>query len=253
MPARIVIQRGQNSSEQFWIEEEVTRIGSAADCTFVVQGIPSHCITLLYRKGQYSVVNRSSATIEVAGEPLLPTADLPIRRGERVSVGSDTTLQLEIEGDPAPSRRSTLATPHSANKQHETSVEPESTGKLTGTQMAILGAGVLAAAYLLLGNPMGAETARSQATSAEFGSLVQHLQSNVKGNFDGPKRIRRALQRARISELRGDSSSALAEYEIVQKMVRPEDRSAGAPARYLASDLRRRLFNFAQNRTEALQ
>ncbi len=209
MPAKIIVRRGKKSEEQHWIEDEVSRIGSAADCTVVIRGIPPHCLTLLYRKGQYSVVNRSSQAIDVEGEPLLPMATVPINGGEGVSIGSGTVLQLDIDGDPAPSRRPRSVVDPNEGERHESDEEVVPNAKQTAKRYVLLTVAFLAGFYLFFGDTLSGGGS-DLSTSREFHQVVDYLQSNASDSDDGPARICRAVQRARISEIRGDLERAVA-------------------------------------------
>jgi len=250
MSAKIVVQRGKNSGEEYWIEDEVSRIGSRPDCTFVVRGIPGHCLTLLYRAGQYSIVNRSDQAIDVAGEPLLPMATMPIHDGEYVSIGRETVLRLDVDGDPAPSHH-----PHSVVDADENGLlGPDDAGPDTKQKLrryALFAAALPAAIYLLFGNPFDGEKSDS-ATGREFHQLLEHLQSNAADNRDGPARLARALQRARVSEIRGDEERALAYYEIAKDMVTEDPHKPGCAARNLTAPIRTRTYELVKNRLGAL-
>ena len=251
MSAKILVMHGNTDGGYHWIEEEVTRIGSAPDCTFVIPGIPAHSVTLLYRKGLYSVVNRCRQAIDVAGEPLLPMATLPINGGQSVAIGSDTLMRLEIEGDPAPSPRPRSVVEANGGNHGEVTDESESGGGRKLRQAALVAGAVLASAYLLFGNTNG-NAANDLKTDQGFQYIVERLQSNVAMNDDGPKRICQAFQRARVSELRGDTERAVENYELVKDMVRDDDEDIG-PARNLEYAIRRDTGNFVTRRLKHLK
>ena len=250
MSARILVQHGSNAGDQHWIEEEVSRIGSAADCTFVVRHIPAHSVTLLYRKGQYSVVNRSSQAIEVAGEPLLPMATLPIHGGQSISIGVDTVLQLEIDGSPAPTRRPRSVIDGNLHDD-EPVVEFEGNSKSSVKKRAFLAVGILATLYLLVGDTSSSKPEGS-SVSRQFTEIVDSLQSNVAVNDDGPARICRALQIARTSEIRGNVERAIAHYEIAKDMVLDDEENPGCPVRNVSRSVRQTTFGFIQDRLGSL-
>jgi hypothetical protein len=252
MSAKITVQRGENSGEQHWIEDEVSRIGSGPDCTFVIHGIPPHCLTVLYRAGQYSIVNRCRQAIDVDGEPLLPMATASIRGGGCVAIGTNTVLRLDVEGDPAPSRRRRSVIDSAAVEQHDLGEEIKPTAKQTVMRYAALAAALLAGCYLLLGDSSAGGN-NDMETSQEFREVVDILQPNPAAKDDGPGCICRALQRARIEELRGQSEQAIADYEIAKKLVSENPQKPGWPARSLRDDVCERTRSLVMNRLKALK
>ncbi len=88
----------------FWIEKGVTRIGSGADCDLRLDGsVPSHLATLRFRNGEYVLYNRGGSMLDVGGRPIDSDGSGPWRTRERVSLTRELSLQLVVDGNPAPS------------------------------------------------------------------------------------------------------------------------------------------------------
>jgi len=252
MSAKFVQHNGNGSSQQYWIEDEVARVGSGADCALVVPGLPAHCLTLVYRAGAYSVINRCNRALDVAGVPLLPMATAPLAAGDCVTASPDLVLRLEIDGDPAPSRRPRpIGGPNAVNEPEVIAgTAPDRTLRLRRAFLVV--AGVVAGGYLLLrGGGAGAHSDAS--TSREFHEIVEFLLSNPVDSGDGPARICRAVQRARVSELRGDMKRAIGYYEIAKDMLTEASEKPGCPARNIEPTIRVRAYNLIQRRLVTLK
>jgi hypothetical protein len=252
MSATIIVHCGENSGEQHWIEDEVVKIGSGPDCTFVVRGIPSHCLTMLYRSGQYSIVNRCHQAIDVAGEPLLPLTATSIHNGQCVAIGMDTVLRLDIDGDPAPSRRPRSVIDTAEAEPRDLGDERQPNAMQTVRRYAILAVALLAGCYLLFGGSL-ADRRNDADTIREFHEIVDFLQSNAADSGDGPGRICRALQRARVGELRGDTERAIAYYELAKDMVTEDPHKPGSPSRNLSPSVCNRTYLLVKNRLGAIK
>jgi hypothetical protein len=217
MSATITVQRGSNSGEQYWIEAEVSKIGSGSDCTFIVPGTPAHCLTLMYRGGQYSVVNRCRQAIDVAGEPLLPTGTTPLGAGDTIAIGSATMLRLDVAGDPAPSRRPRSVIDSTEGEQSD----PTESSRLRTTtflcRCLMVVAALLAGGYLLLGDS-SRESHEEQMREA-FRAIVDRLHGASANASDLPSRICREIQNGRAAETRGYPDRARVCYEKAKGML----------------------------------
>jgi hypothetical protein len=226
MSAKITVERGGNRGGQYWIEAEVSKIGSGPDCTFIVPGTPAHCLTLMYRGGQYSVVNRCRQAIDVAGEPLLPTAAAALYAGDTLAIGSGTVLRLDISGDPAPSRpRSPI---DSAAAEPPDLVEsPQSGATLVFFRCLIVAAGLLAGGYLLFGGP---QQSREEMTRDAFAAIIDLLHPTAVEKSSLPARICGAMQDGRTAEIRGNTKQAADDYKKAEKMLANAGQDSGLSA-----------------------
>ncbi|HVX62768.1 MAG TPA: FHA domain-containing protein [Pirellulales bacterium] len=117
MSAKVVGASGGVAGLEFWIEEEVVRIGSDAACEIAIPSsdLASHVVTLEYRQGEYLIHNRESGAILLGGRPLPERASAAWAPGAELQLSRSVVLNLVISGDPAPARQE-VAAPFAADE-----------------------------------------------------------------------------------------------------------------------------------------
>lgn len=111
MSAKVVGASGGVAGLEFWIEEEVVRIGSDAACEIAIPSsdLASHVVTLEYRQGEYLIHNRESGAILLGGRPLPERASAAWAPGAELQLSRSVVLNLVISGEPAPARQEVAA------------------------------------------------------------------------------------------------------------------------------------------------
>src|SRR4051812_21576259 len=112
MAAKIVVMGANRPERDFWIEEAVLRIGADASCALRLTGreVAPHSATLEYLNGSYVLYNRTGRALALDGRPIPSGGWVAWPDGETL-VLDDVALRLEVDGEPAPSRRPVEATP----------------------------------------------------------------------------------------------------------------------------------------------
>jgi hypothetical protein len=234
MPARLKVVAGQDAGTEFWIEDEVVRIGSDAQCGVRLRapGLPAHAATLEFRDGVYSLHCRSNQPLVLNGKVLAvwQSATWPANRD--LELNGQVVLKLLIDGDPAPARRSKPA-PVLPEEEDTTEAKagesPPAKAKDSRTplQLLIIAIIIVALAVVLFADTGGeSDRAKAPTESDRFTDLVAALvkaedkaraeekpDSHLPGYF---AELRRELQEARIAELRGDGKKSISYYSYVR-------------------------------------
>ncbi|MBL8797466.1 MAG: hypothetical protein JNM56_26430, partial [Planctomycetia bacterium] len=107
MSAKLVVAAGPSAGTEFWIEDEVLRIGADANCAVCLSapGVAAHVATLEFRSGGYLLHNRQTQPLVLDGKPLPQSASAAWPPDGNLQLTRDLVLTLLIEGDPAPSKR----------------------------------------------------------------------------------------------------------------------------------------------------
>jgi hypothetical protein len=226
MPAKIVVARADGSETEHWVEDEVIRLGSGEGCDVRLtgRGAAAHTATVEYLNGSYLVYNRSNAAFTIGGGPVAPGATSPWPAGALLETAGET-LELRVEGDPAPSRKPRQDTQvDTAPDELRASGTGEAPGPApaparssAALQAGVTLACVAAAALLLLYDPGQPSASRSPAPS--FGHLIRNLCKQESSGDTGLAAIRYDLQSARIAEARGDQERAAAIYDTVRDVL----------------------------------
>jgi hypothetical protein len=223
MPAKIVVTDSSGSETEHWVEDEVIRVGSDAGCDVRLSGrrAAAHTATVEYVNGSYLVYNRSNAAFSIGGRPVAPGATSPWPPGSLLETDGET-LELRVEGDPAPSLKPQAGADIASAPDEPTGAtgeEPQVQPPAKARSNAALQAGVtlacvVGAALLLLYDP--SQTFDSQPQAPSFGHLIRNLCKQESPGDPGLSAIRYDLQSARIAQSRGDDERALALYDAVR-------------------------------------
>ena len=104
MPAKLLITAGPLEGSELWIEYDVVRLGSDADCELQVvdAGLEPHVFTLRYSDGKFTLYNRTSQPLKLDSKLVESNGSNVWRSGKTLELAGGTTLKLETSGDGAP-------------------------------------------------------------------------------------------------------------------------------------------------------
>ena len=101
MPNQIKIESGLTAGTCYWMNKNVTRIGSGtnADICLPSSEIPAHAMTLEYRNDLYRVYNRTKRSLVVGNADVAPGEAADWLDGETIALpdGTNMTLHLDVE------------------------------------------------------------------------------------------------------------------------------------------------------------
>lgn len=244
MPAKLVVVSGTQPGQEFWIEEEVLRIGSEEPCEvrLVEPGLPPHVATLEFRPDGYALYNRGDQPIRLdrrALAPRDPAARWPA--GKDLALNDQLTLRLVVDGDPAPAKR---ATPGMAPLEPSLGVLDQAPAadplaadaaakkaKNTTTIAVVVGAAVLCAGVLLM-DPPKVEEKTQYNPGQKLKELVTTLLKDKTGDPADNEYLRNGLQNARLAELRGDKKLAREEYNRLYDWLERTAKTGPLPTEY---------------------
>jgi hypothetical protein len=237
MAAKVVVVQGAQPGQEFWIEEEVLRIGSEAPCEIRLAepGLAGHAATLEFRGDGYAVYNRSERPIHVDARPVAARAQAKWLANKDMFLTDQLALRLIIEGDPAPAKRAANV-PAGAVLQMPTEDErpvaaaptaEEAAKKAKSTmQLAmVLGLVVVAAAVLLLDPPKSTDNPQRNP-SAEFRELITKLLADKSGDAGENDFLRNTLQSARLADLRGNKVLARDQYSRLHDWLQKQNNES---------------------------
>lgn len=232
MSAKLVVVDGPSSGTEFWIEDEVLRIGGDANCAVCLPapGVAAHVATLEFRSGNYLLHNRNPLPILLNGKALAQNASTPWPPNGTLQLTPDLVLLLLIEGDPAPSKRPARAIvlPEADEPSHLTA-EPALAPGGSKTLMQLVVIVVLfglAGLLLLLDRKKNAPVA-DRDVPVEFAKLIHELRDAPADGSAGNAALRSVLQEARVAELRGHKDQARMKYTRVTEMLLPRRSQDG--------------------------
>jgi len=102
MPAAIRVLVPHAPPLYQWIESAVIRIGSDCDCDIQVQGGEPHIATVVFRAGDYYLINRSSEALPLAKESVAPGSQVIWKDGMELLLAGSISLALVRHPDPSP-------------------------------------------------------------------------------------------------------------------------------------------------------
>ncbi|QDU98079.1 FHA domain-containing protein [Lignipirellula cremea] len=170
MSALIHVESTAADPVDFWIEDAVMRIGSSHACNLTIASadLDEQALTLRFKDGLYSVINRNRAVVRLGEAHLEPHATAPWQPGASLCVGS-VTLTLLVEGDPSPSPRPSdkaviemyqrrakeervrlKEAAEEEQREHPVAGGDESAPQVAPRMQLLLGVGMMAAAAALL-------------------------------------------------------------------------------------------------------
>ncbi len=231
MSVKIVLLSETNGPyTEIWIESEVSRIGSDPHCQIRVEELPAHAATLLYRDGEYFLINRMDEPVRLGKESVEQGTQVLWGAKESLHLMDDVRLRLEIEGDPTP-------TPYmpeysSADDDYESDEEwpeeepeptdepepedPEESQSIAAAklkqwvQMAVTGICVVLIVVILAAKGARQET-ESPQDLPKYSDVIAGLLTLEEGRAF-PADVRLATQTARRHEKRNQGKQAVAQY-----------------------------------------
>ena len=227
MPAAILVHAGPTEIRQYWIEDEVIRIGRDASCDLSFPGeadVAPHAATVEYAGGRYLVYNRSDAPLRLGDGEVPARGKAPWGPAQAIKLGG-LTLVLELQADPSPGP---MPDAHAAEIESDEPDElpvDEAAPKTSRTQVqlaVIVGGGALMAGVLALGSISPPPTATPALTLEQVRALVAGAPEAPRG---GLERRGAALQAAHGHRRRGEPADARA----ICLRVRDELAAPGPP------------------------
>jgi len=232
MSAKLVIAAGPSAGTEFWIEDEVLRIGGDASCAvcLTAPGVPAHAATLEFRDGGYIVHNRQAQALLLDGKTLPQNSFASWPANGNLQLTRELVLALVVEGDPAPSKRPArrLVLPE-ADELSAVPGEPLPAKSGSTTVMQLLVIVVLfglAGMLFVIDRKKNAPSA-DRDVPVEFAALVQDLSAAPVDGSSGNAAMRSVLQEARVAELRGHKDQARLKYTRVTEMLLPRRNPDG--------------------------
>ena len=232
MSAKLVVAAGPSAGTEFWIEDEVLRIGGDASCAvcLTAPGVPAHAATLEFRDGGYIVHNRQAQALLLDGKTLPQNSFASWPANGSLQLTRELVLALIVDGDPAPSKRPArkLALPE-ADELSVVSAEPtpaQGGGKTVMQLLVIVVLFGLAGMLFVIDRKKNAPTA-DRDVPVEFAALVQDLSAAPADGSTGNAALRSVLQEARVAELRGHKDQARLKYTRVTEMLLPRRNPDG--------------------------
>ncbi len=206
MPAIIRITSGISAGAAYGVDRPVLRIGSDPSCEICLPmvEIPAQAVTLEFRDGGYNVYNRGGVALGLANAALNPGGRGRWGEGESLELPAGVRLLMEYDGDPRPAPQMTpreVETPYAEllAEQIDNSVDAKAAKSKTLTQLAIIGACVVAGALMIFGKP----ATPTAVKPPEFDALITTL---LKDEAFAPLRTR--LQAAQTALVRGNKDLA---------------------------------------------
>jgi hypothetical protein len=204
MAAKIIAQSPGSATIEFWLEDDVIRIGGAPDCDLPLAGLAAHAITVQERGGRHFAFNRSNEAIQLGTETVAPGqsgqwdfgCELCFDNGTQLLLQSAVEAQLE-----SPTLWSDGEVREPAPNQADGSKDKQ-------TKMAVVAIGCVVVLACIFGGSGG----NSRSTTAVFEQLIQDRLWEHSESDSTARQVLDALQRARIAELRGDSNTAEKKY-----------------------------------------
>lgn len=100
----LIIHEDEQGRElaQFWVEQEVLRIGSNPQCQVAVDGLPAHAATLRFHQGVYELRNRSDRALLLDGTEVPPNGALEWPAQSTLRYGNVLLRLRVVNGDPRP-------------------------------------------------------------------------------------------------------------------------------------------------------
>lgn len=232
MSAKLVVAAGPSAGTEFWIEDEVLRIGADANCAvcLTAPGVSAHAATLEFRDGGYILHNRQAQALLLDGKTLPQNSFASWPANGSLQLTRELVLALVVEGDPAPSKRPArrLELPE-ADEPSVVPAEPlpaKSSGK-TALQLIVIVALFGLAGMLFIIDTKKNSPAVDRDVPVEFAALVQDLSAAPADGATGNAALRSVLQEARVAELRGHKDQARLKYTRVTEMLLPRRNPDG--------------------------
>lgn len=244
MTAKIFARTSDAALTEFWVNDDVIRVGSDADCELPLPGIAPHALTVQHRGGRYFVFNRSSAPIRIAGQIVPEGASNPWDLGQELEIGGEAALMLQSAEE---ALKQTPSTKRYDDDEEQSTDEPtEKTAGKNTTSLIILGACAVGILFLLT---FGAKQSSAKSTTVQFEEVVEDYTWEHGANDPTARRVLDGVQRARIAELRKDFASAREKYGEAKDLLWTKKQSANGGL----SDVDERMLSFITERLPRVQ
>jgi hypothetical protein len=102
MPSVLRIETCDTEFTYAWIEADVVRIGSASSNEICIPGIEPILATLIYRHGEFTVINRTGEDLTLGSAVAPPGRETHWPANTSLRVDDQTTLTLLCHADPRP-------------------------------------------------------------------------------------------------------------------------------------------------------
>jgi hypothetical protein len=104
MPSALRIEVEGAEFAYAWIEARVVRVGSDFGNEICFDGIDSLAATMIYQDGRFQVINRTSRTLLLAGQPLPAGVEASWPSGSELVINDCVKMLLLCHADPRPQR-----------------------------------------------------------------------------------------------------------------------------------------------------
>ena len=214
MSAQIFVEQNGKQSNDYWIDRNVFRIGSASDCELRVESLPVHALTVQFANGAYRVFNRTNSPVKIGDQQLMPMEPTIWSASTAISFGT-TFLSLEVDGDPSPSRKPVRV--FGSEDRTSSSIRKKAKKqKKRGFDVILSCAALVAFAVLTVAFYLG--QSKSIDSTDLFEALVVKLNEEESANRRA-RLIRERLQEARVMSLRGDRANANLIYSDLRNLL----------------------------------
>ncbi len=241
MSATIQVKGGKRHGTQFWIEEDVIRIGGDPSCNLIIPETAPQAVTLQFRNGDYWIYNRGGAQVRLDDAQTLSKDAVVWRPTQRMGVARGVSLHLLIDGNPAP-----CPAPQRSVKgfdDDQPAVEEDSApsdGNLVSS-LAIIG-GCCLLILLMFVDMATADMGTRLPDHERFQLIVQQLQ--YSSGTATANQISPLLRQARYHDLRFNYDEAMLRYKTVRDILMTR---RGADGKF-ANDVHADTYDFIKDR-----
>jgi hypothetical protein len=232
MPAKLIVSSGPGQGSEFYIEDQVVRIGSGEQCEWSLPDshLASHAATLEFRDGGYILHNRSDDPVQLAGQDLSLRESASWSADEEADFGHGVQIRLEIDGDPAPAKApgpviQIEVDPEENDETKAAKGKPGSGGSGKSLQLLVIVVACALAAWMLLSDS-SAEN-KTGGREVRFEDIIEKLKNSPTDKAREPHSFRSMLQRAHAAQLRGDGKEARAMYGSIRDALLLHPKASG--------------------------
>jgi hypothetical protein len=205
---------GPSTGSEFWISEEVFRIGSGDGADWRLPELEPHALTVQFRRGQYFVANRGSLPLLLDGDPVPPGRSAAWKVDQELRVGS-TVVWLWSDGDSAPSPQPRLFDDTAEDEAAEDEAAPAPAPKRTRLVLSL----ALGASLIFAWASSPSRQTDDGGLDRQFDSLVLAIENSVSAEDPLLGSLRPTLQEARVSEVRRQDKTALGRYQAARDLL----------------------------------
>lgn len=253
MSAKLLVKAGHGSGKEYWIEDNVVRVGSDPHCEVCLpdSAIAPHALTVEFRDGKYMVYSRGQQAIYVNGSGLRTHQMSHWKAGVDVQIANRAILCLVVEGNPNPARRPQALLPLITDsgereleegqslhdKQHARAKTSAKSGSRTLVQLVVIIVCVLGVGVgLFLPDPKEKKATQRLSPAQEFQVLVSKLHEKDPESASDPESLLYALQEARKAEVGGEKREAYHRYLLLRDRLLREHKPDSKPRDQASSE-----------------